>query len=421
MIATFISLIIALVLGLGMYVVPGFDTMVVVSKGYFELFFIVCFFLSLLPWIGMLFLCQGVEVQPISVAAQRSNLADRKLYVYSASIVGVSLLGMLVAFQSPFSQIWSFAGAVLCGGLLLDLLRKTYCRLLFRRTPEGLAEWFIEVMMESAKRGDEKWHTISFEIPFGMMMIYMRNGAYGSLRLFCSRIVEMADLWLGSIARVVMFRPQSELGDSLLDRYSRAEALAARRMAWVIQEACGLGSLPGLEEATRLAGKLFITFHGHHESLGILLLVTLSQATQKDTGKIGSWDLDREVIATFSEVVKSLIKRSMDRNIADTASILQVLGILEGTVKEILRREKTMSPVLLMQPFAEIGLMLESDRYRSLPGREEILAGLRRILSQFSVFGGVTARLEEEGEVVTDTTASFKEDLPYTSHGRQER
>ena len=111
----------------------------------------------------------------------------------------------------------------------------------------------------------------------------------------------------------------------------------------------------------------------------------------------------------------------MDRNIADTASILQVLGILEGTVKEILRREKTMSPVLLMQPFAEIGLMLESDRYRSLPGREEILAGLRRILSQFSVFGGVTARLEEEGEVVTDTTASFKEDLPYTSHGRQER
>jgi hypothetical protein len=166
----------------------------------------------------------------------------------------------------------------------------------------------------------------------------------------------------------------------------------------------------------RLAGKLFLNFHGHHESLGFHILSTLSQATQKDSGTIAIWDLDREVIATFSDMVKSLIDRSISRNTSDVPSILKVLALLENTAREILRREKAISPVLLMRPFAEMGLMLESDRYRSLAGREEILTDLRRILAQFSVFGAVTALLVEEGGGATDTTASFKQDLPFTSH-----
>ena len=87
MLATIIGLLMALAMGLGVQYVPEFETSVVFNKDYFELFFIICFFLSTLPWIGMLFLCQGAEVQPISVAAQRSNLADRKLKMYSAALV----------------------------------------------------------------------------------------------------------------------------------------------------------------------------------------------------------------------------------------------------------------------------------------------------------------------------------------------
>jgi hypothetical protein len=421
MLATIITMILALALSLGMCLVPGFETMLVYSKTYFEFFFGGCFVLSLLPWIAMLFLSQGNDAQPIAIAALRSNLADKKIYAYSVSIEVVSLIGMLVVFQSIFSPIWSFVGAVLCGGILLDLFRKSYWRLQFRRTPEGIVEWFIEVMMESAKRGDEEWHTISFEVPFGLMMVYMRNGAYGSLRLFCSRINALSDLWLGSIARLSMYRTPRTFEESLLDRFSSAEVMTSKRIAWVIQESCSLGSLPGLEEITRLAGKLFISFHSHHESLGSLLLLALSQATQKDSGKIRLWDLDREILSTFSEVIKSLIERSMNRKTLETASILNVLSILENTVRGILRSEKSISPVLLMQPFVETSLRLEHDRYRSLRGRDEILVDLRRILAQFSVFEGVTYHPVEGGGEATDTKASFKEDLPFTSHRQEER
>jgi hypothetical protein len=65
-----------------------------------------------------------------------------------------------------------------------------------------------------------------------------------------------------------------------------------------------------------------------------------------------------------------------------------------------------------MQPFAEIGQLLGSVRYDALPDREDILAELRRILAQFAAIETVTGRFEM-GVDRTDTTATFKQDIPY--------
>jgi hypothetical protein len=200
----------------------------------------------------------------------------------------------------------------------------------------------------------------------------------------------------------------------------QAEAMTSKRIAWIVQEACHIGSLTGLEETTRLAGKLAMTFHNHHESLGSLILITLAQASQRGCGNMTMWDLEMEVVSTLSEVAKSLIDRSVDRNTSDAASILKVFTILESKVKEIFHREKTMNPALLMQPFAEIGQMLAGERYRSFPDRDEVLADLRRILAQFSALEGVTSRLAGGGGEDTDTKASFREDLPFAAPRKKE-
>jgi hypothetical protein len=189
--------------------------------------------------------------------------------------------------------------------------------------------------------------------------------------------------------------------------------MTAKRLAWVIKEACVIGSPTALEESVRLTGKLFLTFHGYHPSLGFLLLVTLSQISQKAEGKIERWEFDVELMSVFSEVIKSLIDKSLERGIPDTASIIKVLAILETHVKESFRREKSVNPAFLMQPFAEIGQMLAAPRYNALKDREEIIAVLRRILAQFAAIENVTGRLEITGEG-TDTKASFREDLPFT-------
>lgn len=386
MVATAFSMIMLVALCCAMNLVPGFESMMVIHRGCFELFFMVTFFLSLSPWMFMLFLSQGAETQPITMAALRSNHGDRKMYVYSAAIVVASLLGLFFVFQSLFCFVWSFGAAVLCAGLILDLLRMSYCRMQFRRTPEGLAEWFTEVMKASVKKEDEKWHTISFEVPFSLMVVYMKCGAYGSLRLFCHRILELSSLWLGSITHIVLFRTPGEFEESLLDRYSRAESRIVKRITWLLQASCNLGSLAGLEEITRLAGKLFITFHVHHESSGFQLLSTLSLASRRNLGTIEFRDFENEILSTFSEVVKLLIERCVARDMPDTSTIFKVLSVIENKVKEIQRRDQTIDSTFLMRPFIEISRMLEYDRYGSFPGRREIFEELRRIFAQFSVY-----------------------------------
>jgi hypothetical protein len=332
----------------------------------------------------MLYLSQGAETQPIMMAALRSNLADWKAYAYSGGILVVSLAGLFIALQLFFPLTWSFGGVVICVGILLDLLRMAYCRVQFRRTPEGIVEWFSQVTQTSVKRRDEEWHSISFEIPFTMMGVYMKCGAYGSLRLFCNGIADMASLWLGSIARLVLFRVRTEREESLLDGYTHAEMQTAKRIAWLMQKACTLGELPGLEEITRLAGKLFVSFQSQHESLGYMLLSALSNASEGDCGKIRVVDVDVEVVSTFWEVIRSLIKRSIELNISEARAIHEVVVILENKVNLIKDREKILSPTLIMQPFAEINRMLAQVQYLSFPGREDVLLDLERLFVQFT-------------------------------------
>ena len=412
MFATLFGICAALALAIGVQTVPEFEEQLLLPDLLFEVFFGICLFFSSLPWVWTLFLTLGSEASPISSAALYSNMKDRRMYLYSGGIIVASLAGIIIVCLQLVPIEWCFAISTILVGIILDLLRVAFFRLQYRRSPEGIADWLIETMRSAVRHHDEKSHTTSFEAVFTLIIAFLKNGDMGSLRLFCQKIVTASDLWLGSMARISLFRVPSETEETLLDRYSIAEAMSAKRLAWVIKEACEIGSPTALEEAARLSGRLFLTFHGYHPSLGFLILVTLSQASQKADGKIEPWDRDVELMPAFSEVIKALIDKSLERGTSDTASISKVLTILETYVKESFRREKSVNPALLMQPFAEIGQMLASVRYNALQGRDEIVSILRRILAQFAALETVTGRLEISGEG-TDTKASFHEDLPF--------
>ncbi len=416
--ATLLGICAALALALGIQIVPGFLSELLLPETLFELFFAISLFFSALPWVWTLFLALGSETNVISAAALRSNVKDRRMYLYSAGIIIISFAGIIIVSQQLIPIEWSFAICAIFVGAILDLLRAAYLRLQYRRFPEGVADWLIETMRKSIRIHDERLHTLSFETVFSLIIAYMKAGRMGSLRLFTQKIMGTSDLWLGSITNLSLYRPASENEETLLDRYSVAEAKTAKRLAWVVSEACDMGNPTALEEAVRLVGRLFLTFHGSHPSLGFLLLVSLSQVCQKTEGKIDRWELDVEVMAAFSEVIKSLIDKSMERGVSDTESIKKVLAILETYVKESFRREKSVNPAFLMQPFAEIGQMLAAPRYNALADRDEIIATLRRILAQFAALETVTGRLEISGEG-TDTKASFREDLPFTIPRKQ--
>ena len=419
MLATFVSIVFVISMSVGIQCFPGVEQMLVFAKDHFELLFILTFFLSLAPWIYMLLLSQGAEVQPITMAALRSNIGDWQMYWYSAGIAGFSVVGMMIGEQLYCDDMCAFSASIVCAGIILDLLRMAYVRLQYRRTPEGLAEWFIHVMKQSVQRRDERWHTICLEIPFSLMAVYMKCGAFGSMRLFCHKIVDISDLWLGSIARLLVFKIPSEYEESLLDRYARAEKITSKRIAWTMQEACDIGSVPGLEEITHLAGRLFITFHSHHESLGSILLLTLLQASQRATGKLGPKEVDMEVVSSFCETIALLIERSIERNTSEATSILKVLLCLDTKMKEVLHREKAINPALVIQPLVGVHRMLGHHRYLSFLGREEVLAEIQRMLTHYVPMEGVFPHFGF-GEDREDTASSFHEGLPGHFHRSDE-
>ncbi len=360
---------------------PGAEAMMMGSKDFFEPFFKVAFFLSIAPWMYMLFLSQGAETQPITMAGLRSNIEDKKMYYYSAGVIAASLGGGFFILQPFFPPQWSFIGSVLCAAIVVDLLRMSYCRFQFRRTPEGLGEWFREVMMKAVKRWDEQWYAICCEIPFAMMVFYMKAGAYGSFRLFSNEIVRMSPQWLASLAKVEMFKIPSESEQSMLARYMHAEVMTTKRIKWMLLEACALGSYGGVEEASRLSGKLFVAFHHQHESLGFSLLKVLDSLSQKDLGRIEIKDIDLEILQTYGEVVKLLIEESMGRREIDSAAIMAVLRLFEDKLRVVLQREVPSDLYTLLLPLEEIAFMLEKRQYRSMPGMEAVDGELNRLLS----------------------------------------
>lgn len=384
MVATLVTFVMALLtVGCKIFQIPLLESFVTEGKFYFQWWFLIGFMLSLLPWICMLFISQGAESQPIAMAALRSNIGDRKLYVYSGGIVFISLLGMIFTLDAFFPPKVAFIASMICAGVLLDLLRLSYCRFQFRRTPEGIMEWFAEVTKKSVRRRDETWYTICFSVPFTLMDVYMKCGAYGSLRLFCQGTAEMSSLWIGSLAHLIVFRVPGQFEDSLLDRYTCAETQTIKRISWLLQEACSQGSRPGLEEIIQLTGKVFVAFHNQHPSLGRRLIALLDQASQKDCGKILVHDVEGEVVMALWRIILSLIERAVFKASSEAPVINELLWIIERKLQVLLLIDKNFKTCHLRLPLAEINRVLNRDFYRSFAGRQEIVDELERFTLQF--------------------------------------
>jgi hypothetical protein len=412
MLATFFGGCAAIALAVLSSTVPGFSQHAVFPQLVFQLIFSVSLFLSMKPWTWTLPFMIGIERNPVANAAVKSMIYDSRMSVFSAAILLTSFLGLILSSQTMISPLLVFAIDAVLAGIIVDLLRAAFFRMQQRRSPEGIADWLLSSMHHAVKKQNETVLIESFETLFTLLVGYMKHGDFGALRVFSLRIVSATDVLLRAISKLPLFRLPQEAEASLLDRYSVAEALTAKRLIWVVKAACETKNSTALEEIVKLFGKLFLAFHSHHESLGHLLLMTLSQTIQKIESEPGESDRDIEVMMACSEVVKSLIDRSIDRQVSEKESIFQVLSLLETYVKQTFRRDKTINPALLMQPFAEVGNMLADARYLNMPDRDDILSELRRLLSQFSALEMVTTRLDITAK--TDTSATYHEDLPFT-------
>lgn len=389
--------------------IPDVSQSLIFPRGFFLGLFGILLLLSLFPWILTILFSKKEKLSSITEASMCSCFYDRHLVVFSGAIFLFALSGILLCSQILIPIPLAFGVAIFEVGIIMDLLKSSILRVYEKSSPSGIADWLVERCKKAVRKKDEAAVLDSFEQIFSLLVMYTKQGDGSSMRIFSMRVVTLIEELLRSISILPLFRLSKE--DTLLDRYSVAEALTAKRLSLIMKEAEKEENLTALEQSMRLYGKLFMAFHTYHESLGYLLFITLSQSLLT-IKKPGDTEKDAEFMMICSELVKSLIDTSNERKISEKNAIIRILKILDAYGKECFRKDRSMSPAFLMQPFAEIGELLGSDRYTTLSDREEILSELRRILAQFSTLEMVATR-REIAEPGTDTRATYKEDLPF--------
>jgi hypothetical protein len=369
--------------------------------------FLLC---TIVPW-GWVRGPQGGQISHAIVhCAKKSQLSDKRICLYLFAVYFISFGTLIVVSLSPIPSLYRFMCVLVSAGMLIDLAKMIYRRLQFRAGPEGLADWLLETMRTAERKSNHDSLVEGFESTFSILTGYLKMDDVASLKLFCLKIIENADFWIRASSQLPGNLGGVDKDPSVLDNYTIVEAMVAKRMASILQ----VESLVVLETLIWFEGKLVLAFHKRHSSLGYLLLFSLSVILQQADGKIDRTSKEIEYITMLSEVIKAFIDRAAATRISDRASIFKGLSLLESHLKESFRNDRNINPAFLMQPFAEVGQLIADEKYAQMPDRDDIIAELRRLLSQFAALESVRAQMDI-GVEGTDTKASYKEDKPFLS------
>jgi hypothetical protein len=388
----------------------------VVSLTFLRMPFISFFGLVMLgisfPWRYLKSSSSSEKNAALKSVMMRSCQADRALYLYRYLIYIVSFLAILVSSIVGLSSITRFAYAIASVGIVLDCLRGISSRIQLRISPLGLSEYVLGVMNRGEKESDHEKIRDGFESTFSIIFSYLKNGDMASLKIFCTKISGRLDSWIRMSTKLPVSLEELKKEGLVLDRYTIVEAMVAKRFNSILLEALQSTNSLGLETIIWFEGKFVLAFHKKHPSLGYLLLFSLANTLQLSEGKIDRVSRQAEYVTLISEIIKAYIDHSAMTNVSDKISIIKALALLENHLKDIFQLDRKMNPAFLMQPIAEIGQLIADERYVQMPDREDIVAELRRILSQFAILETIRAEMQMSGEG-TDTKASYHEDKPF--------
>jgi hypothetical protein len=394
---------------------PSVGTTLMFPKTPFVCFFGLFLLFSLIPWKWVVRFYGNGEAHVLSQCALKSQTADKRIGLYLMAVYFIAFCAVALINFSSVSASYRFLYGLVSAGILIDLARKIYCRLQFRSKAEGLVQWLLESMKSAGRTPNRDDLVEAFESTFSIISSYLKIGDIASLKLFCANIVENSDFWIRASTQLPGNADGINKDASVLDSYTIVEAMVAKRMASIARETLQSESLIALETVIWFDGKLSLAFHKRHASLGYLLLLSLSLTLQQVEGKIDRTSREIEYITMLSELIKAYIDRTISTRSSDRASIFRALALLESHLKESFRKDRTINPAFLMQPFAEVGQLIADEKYALMPDKDDIIAELRRLLSQFAALEGVRAQMDIGGEG-TDTKASYQEDKPFLPH-----
>lgn len=410
MTGTLLSLIVAIFFGLHAFQTgwqPPFNS---------PFFLVTSLLLLFMAFLGTGFVWKNVLRTQTKVmgSAQELYMKDGRLQLSMCCLFAFVLFSLYISLAAPISGalFYLWLGGFGAG---FDLLR-FYLKRSFQYTSVPfLLQMTSRDLEKAVKNKDEAKAFEWLEVAIDACAKATRKQQIRLASTALNGVQMLMESYVMQLARSEMLlTPQNgSSGITFLDKVNSMCIFVSERLIWVFEAAVDERVVPIAENIIGQFGKMSVFFSRHNPDVAAIPISFLEKCS-RIAKNAEQYDLLIRISLTLSETSKQLLAYTKERNESFRDLIMTSLGGLEQVVKMIYKQNRDVNVALLMQPFAEIGEFIGSDKMQAFPNRDEVIKEIRRVLTEFQALQVVTKNVETIApHVAEDSSSSYQQDMPY--------
>lgn len=379
-------------------------------------FFVTSLLFVFVAFLGTAFVWKSVlRIQTKAMGgAQELYMKDGRLHLSLCYLFAFTLFSLYLTLAQPQSAMVFYLWLVAFGAGF-DLLCLYFRRSFQYTSVPFLLEMTAHDLEKAVKNNDEAKAFEWLEVAIDACAKATRKQHIRLASTALNGVQMLMERYCLQLARSeMMFRPQNGSGITFLDKVNSMCIFVSERLMWVFEAALDERVAPIAENIIGQFGKMSVFFARHNPDVASIPLSFLEKCS-RIAKNAEQYDLLIRISLTLSETSKQLLAYTKERNESFRDLIMTSIGGLEQVVKMIYKQNREVNVALLMQPFAEIGEFIGSDKMQAFPNRDDVIKEIRRILTEFQALQVVTKNVETMApHIAEDSSSSYQQDMPYT-------
>jgi hypothetical protein len=318
---------------------------------------------------------------------------DKVMVALLASLFAFALFScsfLVVLYAYPIQKLL-FMFWMLAAGISFDCMLATIRRMQLYAQPFFIIPKLSSESVKAVRKGHDKIGVEWFDALIEALDRAVKNKSTHHAHFILEEIENAFEKYVQAEASYMSLLPEIQ-GPTLLDKVNYLTLRVCKRLEAIGEHAFQEQVETIVEDLVTSLGKLSLFLARVHPTLSHIPLFSIDCCAQHAL-QFGSEDVVIRSSATISELCKNFILLSKEKNTSYKQLIFTSLLHLEEIAKAFFQKNKEMSPALLMQPFAEVGIILADKTLAEVVDREEILQELKRILTEFNALDLVLTKL----------------------------
>ncbi len=300
-------------------------------------------------------------------------------------------------------------------GAAFDLLRRLFFHVARYADVSFLLERMAKQVTKYLKHKDETAALNAIVVVVETCNLAIHKGQITVAGSCIDSIQKLTEVYIQEMAQSELLNALhlAEEAPSFLDKVNVLCLVTCERLLWIYERSLAEHAEPVAEVIIAVFGKMSLTFSRYNERPALLPLAFVSKCAVISQAKGREEFVIRSALA-LSETCKAFIRLSHEKKQSCKEQIFACIVNMEEVIKMLFRANKSINPVLLMQPFAEVAQFIGADAMQSVLDREEILGELKRVLTQFQSLQVVVPAVADMMDMAAkDTSSTFAQDSPF--------